>query len=645
MAGALGLSWTPFALASCGDNSTPVDPPANGAGNTTGGGGTTAPPGDTTGGGNTTDPGNTTGNTTAPGGGNTTDPGGGATTPPGGGTTPPPGGGTLPAGPRIRYDLRSAQGQAMLAVYAQGVAAMMALPESDPRSWTWWWYTHFIRSDRTKASELTRIFGAGASPAKTLANKVWDTCQSHNGQDENFFLPWHRMFVLAFENVIRSVTGEPNFTLPYWSYTDSGNAALPSQFRQSGSAQFGALYRPNRNSGVNGGAAIQPAGVLNLDVLGSPTYAPDGADQGFCANLDGGLHGAVHVGVGDSSTGMGVVPWAASDPIFWVHHCNIDRVWASWNAGGGVNPTDSAFVAKPFAFAAPSGTEVDYIVGNMLSTGSAGYSYDHLEGASATATPLALMMAAPTSAGVTSTRSLKRSFTPQGKVVAPLPTGAPNAAASAVGRLQGVVATPSITHIAQAITLGAATTRVRLLQAATAPASVARALPATGAILRSLRRAAPPMVGASAPSIRSGAAAAPAPTAPAAASAAPAQTLPSPGPGQRALLVLTGLDAPSQPGVVYGVYLEAPTKGGGRERIQVGTVNFFAAMGAMEAMPGMAMGSPKRARAVSFDMTSLATKLASEGRLEASPQLSFAPLGSPKAGAAPTVQSVSIAIQ
>jgi tyrosinase len=29
---------------------------------------------------------------------------------------------------------------------------------------------------------------------------------------------------------------------------------------------------------------------------------------------------------------------AALDPIFYLHHCNIDRMWAVWNGGGKANP-------------------------------------------------------------------------------------------------------------------------------------------------------------------------------------------------------------------------------------------------------------------------------------------------------------------
>lgn len=27
---------------------------------------------------------------------------------------------------------------------------------------------------------------------------------------------------------------------------------------------------------------------------------------------------------------MSIQEYAAFDPIFWVHHANVDRLWASW---------------------------------------------------------------------------------------------------------------------------------------------------------------------------------------------------------------------------------------------------------------------------------------------------------------------------
>src|SRR5579859_5528310 len=69
----------------------------------------------------------------------------------------------------VRYDARSTHGQKMLKIYAKAVAAMKATSAKDPDSWTFQWYTHAVRGDKTKASELLAIFGSGPSPSKTLA--------------------------------------------------------------------------------------------------------------------------------------------------------------------------------------------------------------------------------------------------------------------------------------------------------------------------------------------------------------------------------------------------------------------------------------------------------------------------------------------
>jgi tyrosinase len=48
---------------------------------------------------------------------------------------------------RTRYNVRSAKGKAMLAKYAKAVGLMMdatKYPPSDPRSWTFQWYTHWV---------------------------------------------------------------------------------------------------------------------------------------------------------------------------------------------------------------------------------------------------------------------------------------------------------------------------------------------------------------------------------------------------------------------------------------------------------------------------------------------------------------------
>jgi tyrosinase len=292
------------------------------------------------------------------------------------------------AGPFIRSEARTAAGQAMLKSYAAAVKKMMnhaQTPEGDPRSWTFQWYTHFVKGSTNKNAELARIYPV-ANAWKALATEMWNTCQAHNGvvgASEPFFLPWHRMFVFFFEAIVRQASGNPNFALPYWNYSIAGatHGVIPPEFTKQNDPTFGSLYIGKRNPGVNTGTPIdqgQPDSPLDPGpALAECQYLPNGAKQGFNLKLDSTVHGQVHVLTGNGQN-MGTIPWAAGDPVFWMHHCNIDRLWASWNAGGRKNPGGS-FLTKQFVFADTAGKKVVGTIGNFLDIAKLNYSYDRLE--------------------------------------------------------------------------------------------------------------------------------------------------------------------------------------------------------------------------------------------------------------------------
>jgi tyrosinase len=73
---------------------------------------------------------------------------------------------------------------------------------------------------------------------------------------------------------------------------------------------------------------------------------------------------------------MGAVSWAANDPIFWLHHCNIDRIWASWNRAGGRNPADEVYLGQVFTFVDEAGQPLQAKVADVLDTVPLGYVYD-----------------------------------------------------------------------------------------------------------------------------------------------------------------------------------------------------------------------------------------------------------------------------
>jgi tyrosinase len=257
----------------------------------------------------------------------------------------------------------------MLAKYSQAVALMKGSGLGDPCSWLFQANTHWVRSNTTKAALIATLPAA----QQPLANDMWNTCQNHGGMTtEDMFLPWHRMYVYYLEKIVRMVLNDPSFALPYWNYNAAATASLPQAFINPASSS-NPLYYPYRNPGPQSGA---PLTDLDLSALNQSAYSA------FCSQLDFGLHGNVHVKVGNSSQGMGSVAWAANDPIFWMHHSNIDRLWASWNAAGRTNPTTADWTGQTFVFANPGGAgcaKVIAKVGDFSSIATLGYAYDRLE--------------------------------------------------------------------------------------------------------------------------------------------------------------------------------------------------------------------------------------------------------------------------
>ena len=217
-----------------------------------------------------------------------------------------------------------------------------------------------------------------------LANEVWNTCQSHAGQNYNHFFPWHRIFLIYFEDVIRTVSGRADFTLPYWNYTSpdpTKRGILPPQFRMPTDPLYSTLHRPDRTLLANRGQPIhknQPGDQMDVSTaMACTSYSNVGTVMGFCRSIDSGIHGKIHGLVGTAKN-MGKIPYAARDPLFWVHHVNIDRLWALWNHNGGTNPITATWAKKIFIFADGQGQRVTGALKDFCDLSTLGYTYDDL---------------------------------------------------------------------------------------------------------------------------------------------------------------------------------------------------------------------------------------------------------------------------
>lgn len=229
-------------------------------------------------------------------------------------------------------------------------------------------YDDFIT--RHHHSMMTATLSPGESGGSNLRNVA------HRGPA---FLPWHRYFCRELELVLQ--TKRP-VTLPYWDWVADAGDPLGAPLWNTNPAQRiyvggdgtgpggtvttgpfagwtalvagpGGTFSPrpgglirelgsNPNFGGGVGVPAFPTAAQVTDAIESlPVYDTEpwrtASTNSFRNRMEGWLttmpgengsqlHNRVHIWVG-GDMGPGTSP---NDPVFFLHHCNIDRLWALW---------------------------------------------------------------------------------------------------------------------------------------------------------------------------------------------------------------------------------------------------------------------------------------------------------------------------
>jgi tyrosinase len=241
----------------------------------------------------------------------------------------------------------------------EGVRRLKALPANNPVRW----------------ASLAAIHGTDAGPGR---------CPHGNW----YFLPWHRAYILMYERIIRDVTSYQQFAMPYWDWT--ANRRLPEAFAPATvGGRPNPLYQPARRITPTESLREENVGpTVMSQILATAAFEqfgssrPEGQSsttpewvlrQGVSGELESNPHNRVHTTVG------GVLATLASplDPVFLMHHCNIDRIWAAWRAAGHQDTTEPFWLDMHFEsnFYNPDGTPYSPRVSEMLDPAQLGYSY------------------------------------------------------------------------------------------------------------------------------------------------------------------------------------------------------------------------------------------------------------------------------
>lgn len=274
----------------------------------------------------------------------------------------------------------------ILNLYAYGLAITKSYDCTDPASWYYQGSMHSVPTPDEMGSGIDSLCAAH-NTGETF--RAWNSCPHMKPTEMQLnFLTWHRLYIYYNERNIRHQIANggggyeglgdevaAKFSLPYWDYTNQ--PYLPEAFRGKDYAYSfvdisgeNPLYESGRSKTLLAGEPI------DFEALDSVGINVDGAFKRVCLNsmrqaldydkllalddvsefsraLEDRMHNIVHNYVGGkvesldtmastynriyqtAKKGYGLmaeVPTAGFDPIFFLHHANIDRMFAAWEA-------------------------------------------------------------------------------------------------------------------------------------------------------------------------------------------------------------------------------------------------------------------------------------------------------------------------
>lgn len=150
------------------------------------------------------------------------------------------------------------------------------------------------------------------------------------------FLAWHRLYLLKTEQMAQQI--DPAFFIPYWDWrVDRDVPDWMKNFKPT-------IKVPGTDIVVvrNPPSGNLPTAEAINGVNSAATFTA------FTLRMDP-LHGRVHDWCNGTMSDFNNSP---ADPLFWMHHAFIDKLWSEWppgHAGEVPNPTSAGRVLTPFA--------------------------------------------------------------------------------------------------------------------------------------------------------------------------------------------------------------------------------------------------------------------------------------------------------
>ncbi|KAL2918321.1 hypothetical protein HK105_202248 [Polyrhizophydium stewartii] len=206
------------------------------------------------------------------------------------------------------------------------------------------------------------------------------------------FFPWHRIFLQHFEDALRSVTGNSALTVPYWDWTLDSQALGKSEILLD--KYFGGTGRSSDHC-VDTGVAKNwtvstpfTAKCLVRCSTWSVGYSPSAVNAMLSdakygnvrSQIEGTAHALIHSAGGGPCVDANGNPapfsmmGSPNDPLFFIHHSNIDRLWSRFQ---GACTSNAQSYDDGSASASDILTTWNVPVSSTFSTTSGGFCYTY----------------------------------------------------------------------------------------------------------------------------------------------------------------------------------------------------------------------------------------------------------------------------
>lgn len=198
--------------------------------------------------------------------------------------------------------------------------------------------------ERCRYVEVYHTVSSPPGPYKACYDQLIQIHRQQFGSaihEEDFFLPWHRWFILALENLLRQV--DCKVTVPYWDWS-AESQTWQNSIVWASQCGFGGNGSPVTTGPFRDGVweltpSAQPGGPLRRNFQGA---VPDCAAVAMMQRLGvsefstwysyvyNNLHNSMHCNIHGTMCSED----SANAPEFFLHHGFIDQVWAQWQNKG-----------------------------------------------------------------------------------------------------------------------------------------------------------------------------------------------------------------------------------------------------------------------------------------------------------------------